>query len=141
METQGTNYRSWAISYTRKLGRLQVFCWAFSPSFLMLFISYSLCPQKSVGNGGMSSLSDLVWDLYDVHCCMVNFHWACGCHRHQGIDKWGGEEEWQVQCLCPVWQGDRHIQRTWELRITLVSHSLAKVYDFNTTASNVKTMQ
>lgn len=45
-------------------------------SFISYAVPYSLCPQKSVGtgNGGVSSFSDLVWDLYDVHCCMVNFH-------------------------------------------------------------------
>lgn len=114
-------------------------------SFISNAVLYSLCPSRSVDTGhgvfNHSSPSDPIRDLYEAHCCTVQLHQACGCHRHQGIDKWGGEEE----CLCyacvPEWQWDQHLQGTWELRITPVSHRSDKLFDFDTRASNVKTMQ
>ena len=82
-------------------------------SFTSNAVLHSLCPHGSVdmGHGGVSSTLHpsviLLKGVYETHCCTVEFHLACVRHRHQGIDKWEGEEEWQVLCLHPAMTGRR----------------------------------
>lgn len=80
-------------------------------SFTSNAVLHSLCPRGSVdmGHGGMSSTPHpsviLFGNLYETHCCTVEFHLACVRHRYQGIDKQGWEEEWQALCLHPTVTG------------------------------------